>query len=294
MKKLSYVTLVLAVLLAAARPAAADHPGGATRTDIQRLQDDLRNLDDDIAALETTHPRYREFSDRAADIRDDVTWLKVQLRRHQQNQNQGLGASAAEVDEIRRQIAALQDDLQVATNRRYTGSDARLPEGTELLVRLDQAVSSRTARPEDRVEASVMQPVRLENRVVIPAGTRVRGVVRVAEPAQKPLKGGRLELSFENLTLSDGTRVDMRTRVVSVQETLDKDDTAKKAGYGAILGTVLGSIVGGKKGALIGLVIGGAGGAITSKADEVELPEGTILNLALDRPLTVRPVFTRR
>jgi hypothetical protein len=294
MKKLSYVSVIAAVLLAMALPAAAQSTAASPR-DVQRLQDDLQNLDDDIAALETTNARYQEFSDRANDIRDDVTWLKVQMRRHQRSTPGGVGASKADVDELRRQIAALQDDLQVATNRRYSGSsDAQLPAGTELVVRLDQALSSRTARLEDRVDATLITPVRLDNRIVLPAGTKVRGTVRSAEPAQKPVRGGKLELAFDSLWLDSNQRVDLRTRVVSVSENLDKSETTRKAGYGAILGTVLGTIVGGKKGALVGLVIGGAGGAISSRGEEVELPEGTILNLALDRPLSVRPVFTPR
>jgi hypothetical protein len=295
LKKLPLFSAIVAVLLAAALPAAADHPAGATARDIQRLQDDLQNLDDDIAALDKGHARYRDFTDRANDIREDVTWLKVQMRRHRQNNREGLGASVAEVDEIRRQINALQDDVQVAGNRRYTGSTAaQIPAGAELVVRLDQAVSSRTARLEDRVEATVVTPVRLDNRIVIPAGTRVRGTVRAAEAAERPVRGGKLELSFDELWLDRSTRMDLRTRIVSVSENLDKSETGRQAGVGALLGTVLGGIVGGKKGALIGLVVGGAGGAISSKGEDVELPEGTVLTLALDRPLSVRPVFARR
>jgi hypothetical protein len=294
MKKLPFVTVVVAALLMAGLPAAADHPTGATARDIQRLQDDLQNLDDDIAALEPSHPRYRELSDRATDVREDVTWLKVQLRRHRRDNREGLGASTAEVDEIRRQIATLQDDLQVSTNRRYTGANAQLPAGTEMVVRLDQPLSSRSARPEDRVQTSLVTPVRLDNRIVIPAGTRVRGVVLAAEPAQRPVRGGKLELSLNTLWLDDSNRLDLQTRVLSVSENIDKSETGRQAGYGALLGTVLGTIVGGRKGALLGLVIGGAGGAISSRGEDVELPEGTILTLALDRPLTVRPTFARR
>jgi hypothetical protein len=294
MKKLSVVMAIVTTLLMAGLPAAADHPSGATPRDIQGLQDDLQNLDDDIAALEPGHPRYRELSDRASDIREDVTWLKVQMRRHRRDNREGLGASATDVNEIRRQIVALQDDLQVATNRRYTGADAQLATGTELVVRLDQPLSSRTARLEDRVEATLVTPVRLDNRVVIPAGARVRGVVLAAEPAQRPARGGKLELSLNSLWLDGNTRLDLHTRVLSVSENIDKSQTGRQAGYGALLGTVLGTIVGGRRGAVLGLVIGGAGGAISSRGEDVELPEGTILTLALDRPLTVRPTFARR
>ena len=82
--------------------------------------------------------------------------------------------------------------------------------------------------------------------------------------------------------------MDIRTRVISMKEDLDKGDTAVKAGLGAILGAVLGSAVGGKTGAIIGLVVGSGGAIAASKGDDVELPEGTVLTLRLERPLTIQ------
>jgi len=66
-------------------------------------------------------------------------------------------------------------------------------------------------------------------------------------------------------------------------------DTAKKAGMGALLGAVLGKVVGGTEGAIIGLVVGAGGAIAATKGDDVELPEGSVLTLRLERPLTVRP-----
>src|SRR5688572_22033354 len=163
-----------------------------------------------------------------------------------------------------------------------------LPEGTEMQVRLDTPLTSRTARPEDRFESTVIRGVLLDNRVAIPAGTKVRGTVVSAEPAERPAKGGKLDLAFNSLQLDDNTRVDVRSRVVSIHENIDRSQTGEKAGMGAALGALLGSVVGGRRGALLGLIVGGAGGAITTKGEEVELPEGTILTLRTERPVTVQ------
>jgi len=72
---------------------------------------------------------------------------------------------------------------------------------------------------------------------------------------------------------------------VSVQEHVDK--SAEKAGIGAVLGGVVGSILGGKKGAIVGILVGGTGAVVASKGEEVELPEGTILTLTLEKPLPI-------
>jgi hypothetical protein len=163
-----------------------------------------------------------------------------------------------------------------------------LPVATEMQVRLDTPLSSRTARAEDRFEATVMNPVYVDNRMVIAAGDRVRGTVVSAEPANRPARGGKLDLAFDSILLEDNTRLDVRSRVVSISENMDRSETGEKAGMGAALGALLGAVVGGKKGALLGLIVGGAGGAITTRGDEVELPEGTILTLRTEQPVDIR------
>ena len=287
MKKLAALPAALLLALAAL-PAAADHPGSATTADIQRVQADLYNLEAAVRNLPTTHPRYTEFKDRIEQVREDVTYLRVQIRRHQSTNGEGLGASIDDVSWVRQEIRTLHDDVLSATNRRFSSGAMTVPEGTEMQVRLDTPLSSRTARAEDRFEGSLMMPVYVDNRMVIPAGARVRGTVVSAEPADRPARGGKLDLAFNTLELEDNTRVDVKARVVSISENMDRSETGQKAGMGAALGALLGSVIGGKKGALLGLIVGGAGGAITTRGEEVELPEGTILTLRTERPVNLR------
>jgi hypothetical protein len=287
MTKLATLSLCLGLALVVARPAAAQGTQAATTQDIQRLQYDLQNLDDSLSALSTSHPRYQEFQDRANDIRDDVTYLKVQIRRGQRSQPPVLGATRSEVEDLRQSIASLQSDIDNALNRRFSGTGT-LPEGTEIQVRLEQPLSSKTAQVEDRVEASVALPVQLDGRVVMPAGTRVRGVVSGVQRAQRPIKGGRLDLQFDSIYPDDRTRMDLRASVVSVKENIDlKGDNAKRAGIGAVLGGVIGQVIGGTKGAIIGAVLGGGGALAAKLGEDVDLPAGTILTLRLERALGV-------
>ena len=187
---------------------------------------------------------------------------------------------------LRRSIAALQADIAETPDQRPR-SAGTLPEGTRFDVRLDEPLSSKTARREDRVIASVATPVRVDGRVVLPAGTRVRGVVDDVQEAERPAKSGRLDLVFDRIAFADGTEITLHSRVVSIEEKLDTGDTAKKAGIGAILGGVLGSIIGGKEGALAGVVIGGAGAVVGTSGQELTLPAGTILSLRLERQVVV-------
>jgi hypothetical protein len=281
--------LLAAVPGASAQPARGAASGATTR-DLQRLQDALTNLDESLADLDPEHPRTGEFQERAADIREDLVWLKVEVRRHQRTSGgTGWGASRADVEQIRRSIVDLEDDVNGALRRASSRPDENvLEEGTEIQVRLEDRLSSATARREDRFEASVAAPVRSRGMVVIPAGTRMQGVVQSVERGERPSRAGRLGLSFYAIYLDERTRTDISTRVVSIQEDLDKGDQARKAGVGAVLGAVLGSMIGGKKGAVIGVLAGGAGGVLAKTGEDVVLPAGTVLTLSLDRELTVR------
>jgi hypothetical protein len=287
MRRPVFISLCLLAVLSAlpARPAGA---ADATSADLRRLQDDLVGLDHALDMLEPSHAGYPELKDRADEIREEVIYVKVQLKRHQQDPDTA-GPTREYVEELRRDIKALHNDIedQVA-GESSASAEGVLETGTDIQVRLEQSLSSRTARLEDRFEATVSSPVRAGGRTVIPVGSRVRGIVQAAEPAERPSKAGRLDLTFDTLTIAGGPRMDIRTRVISIKEDLDKGDTAKKAGMGALLGAVLGKVVGGTEGAIIGLVVGAGGAIAASKGDDVELPEGSVLTLRLERPLTVR------
>ena len=203
MKRLAAIGLAV-VLAMSGLPAAFAQTADTVHRDLQRLQDDIVNLEDSLAALEPPHPREAEMRARAERIRERVERLASDAR------SQG-GAvrtvSSEEIRSLRRDVTALQRDVDSAVGgRTISGSNVTLPEGTELQVRLEESLTSATARPEDRFEATVAVPVRDEaGRVVIPAGTRVRGIVKAAESGQRPARAGRLDLTFDTIYLDERT-----------------------------------------------------------------------------------------
>ncbi len=283
MKKLALLSLVIGM---SAVPAFADHPTGATGADIRRLQTDIDRLDDSLGQLSDGNPRAAEFRRREAELRERLTTLRTQVRRHRQSNREGLGASQAEVEDVRQSVIALRNEVDRAIDRgASTNGSITVPDGTEFAVRLEQPLSSATARREDRVEASVAESVRVDGRVVIPAGATIRGIVTNVEPARRPSNGGRLEISFDQVETANGRRADIRSRVVSIEE---EGFSKKRAGIGAALGGILGGILDGKQGALIGVLVGGGGTVVGSKGGEVELPAGTVLNVRVDRFVATR------
>jgi hypothetical protein len=289
MKKLGLLCFLLSVSLAV--PSAfAQSSTAATRSDLRQLQAEVERLDDSLADVNDSNPRAREFRRRADAIRDDLSRLKDVVATEVREDRDTLGVSKSEVDAVRQATIELRGDIDRSLGdssvRSRAGSassrDVAIPDGTEIAVRLEQSISSKTARPEDRIEASVAEPVRVDGAVAIPSGARVRGIVQAVEPARRPSHGGRLEVSFDTLETAEGRMVPIRARVVSLKEdSVDKS----KVGIGAALGGILGAVLDGGKGALIGVLVGGGGAMVGSKGDEVELPAGTILTLRLERPV---------
>jgi len=280
------VPLALLSLALAPMPARGQARDEARPRDLQRLQEDLKNLDEELQALDAGGSKAEDLQRRAEEIREEVVYLKVKMRHHQRAGREGTGVLYDEISDLRRLISDLRDDIAQGAGR--DARELRIREGTDILVRLDEGLSSRTARREDRFEASIARPIRAEGGgLALPAGTRVRGIVRAAEPAQRGSKGGRLELDFDAIYL-DRTRLDLRSRVVAIlDEDEDRLDTREKAGIGAVLGGVLGGILGGKKGAIAGIAIGAGGAVAASRGDEVDLPAGTLVTIRLDRPLVI-------
>ena len=241
MKPIS-VAFVLIALVALAAPTPARSADEAGLGDLQGLQEDLANLDGDLAALEPGDRKTDDFRERAEQIREETIYLKVKMQHHQRDGGSGTGLSYDEVARLRRSIANLRDDVDRAFGRQER--ELVLEEGTSIQVRLAHGLSSRTARREDRVDASVAEPVRAGGVLALPAGTEMRGVVRDVEPAERPSKAGRIEIEFDSV-YPDRTRIDMRGRVAEIRE---GDERAQKAGIGAVLGGVLGGLLGGKRG----------------------------------------------
>jgi hypothetical protein len=265
-------------------PLVAQSGPEATARDLERLQDDLENLDDLLADLESNDPTADTFRTRAKQLEEDVVYLKVKMRRKTAEGGAGTGVTVEEVERARRDASALRRDIEGAFGgSKPTGGS--LAAGTEFTVRLGSRLSSKTSRMEDRFEATVDVPVHTEKGLALPAGTILRGIVRTVEPAERPAKEGRLDLDFYALYLGP-ERLDVRARVVEIGPVIKKgSSTGKKVGIGGVLGGVLGAILGGGTGAVIGIVSGGAGAVLGTKGQEVELPEGTRLTVRLERTL---------
>ena len=150
-----------------------------------------------------------------------------------------------------------------------------VPAGTSFKVAVATKITSETAMPGDSWSGTVKDPVIVGDRVVIPAGATVNGVVTGAQPAQK---GSRAVLVLAVRSVE----VDGKSHAISAQADSMIAGSTRARNVGAVAGgagagALIGKAIGGGKGALIGGLIGGAaatGAVAASKGYQVEVKEG--------------------
>ena len=164
-----------------------------------------------------------------------------------------------------------------------------VPMGTRLVVRTIDAIDSSKNRVGDKFQASLEQPLYVDEMLVAPRGADVYGRLEEAKEAGHIQGKSQLKLSLTGIVIN-GQTVPLSTGDYEVSGKSRGANTAKKVGGGAAVGAVIGAIAGGGKGAAIGAGVGaGAGTAVQvmTKGEEVHVPSETLLEFALDQPLTV-------
>jgi len=198
--------------------------------------------------------------------------------------------------------------IKRATTRRVAAKPVprlyALPVGTHFRARINQSISSKTARIGDTFTATVTEPVYSSNGVlVVPQGSTLTGRVDAVTPARKGGKPGTIDVSFRHLRTPNGTaRVinGMMTDLYSEDAKTDSEGTASGdrmkhrklifIGGGGAGGAILGAAIGGGKGALIGGLLGAGGGFLGekyTKGEEAQVRSGTEFGVYLNQGISL-------
>ena len=181
-----------------------------------------------------------------------------------------------------------------------------VPTGTALMVKLETTLATFSNKPGDLFQGQLIQPVVVDGRTVIPAGTKIEGhVAKVAEPRRI---SGRptIKIVPETLVMAGGERLPLDATLVDTNAGRDTDVNQEgefkgsghdrrdqmEAGGGAAGGMLIGGLVGGPVGVVVGGMVGaGSTGAHwLSKHRSATLPAGTTLTIELNRPLAMTPI----
>lgn len=164
-----------------------------------------------------------------------------------------------------------------------------LPAGSVIVVRTTSPLQSASAQSGQTFETTVSETVGIDEYSVIPSGSRVRGVVSMARPANRQ-QSGVIDIVFDRITLADGTVVPITGKLTSTDSTerrqIEQDPNNRVV------------LVGGRGG--IGAAIAGAGasrsstnilaalGSMLSEGRDVNVAAGTTLAVELEKPVMLR------
>lgn len=169
-----------------------------------------------------------------------------------------------------------------------------VPSGTELVVTLDQEMSTRSHEDGDSFTARTAASTSVDGAAAIPAGAVVHGEVTGVQRTGSDGEKGVLNLAFHSVEVR-GKNSPLAAEVLSAEpetrSTSSTGEDAAKVGGATAAGAVLGRVIGGDgTGAAVGAAVGAAAGTgivLATSDGYAVLPEGSSLRLRLTEPLTV-------
>jgi len=180
-----------------------------------------------------------------------------------------------------------------------------LAEGTNIRARLMDTLSTKETNAGTAFKAQVANDVYKNGRIIIPAGSELRGRVVSVTQGHHFGPSATLRLRPDTIVLPDGTAYHLYGQVIESKAPNTRTDSeggiqpashlkknAIEYGAGAGTGALVGAKVGGPTGALVGSLIGA--GVITTHLllqhpQIAELPKGSLVTFSLTEPMDLMP-----
>ena len=174
-----------------------------------------------------------------------------------------------------------------------------VPEGTEFKLQLHTTVNSKTSKAGDRVMATLLDPVAVEDREVLPKSVRVDGHIGEIKAAGRKGKGGYLYIVFDTVELPNGEKVAIVGSLTEIFSSEGGDDASvgvegELKGRGpsrkkqvAIAGVATAAGAAGGIGTGIAAGVGGILIAVLiPRGKQASLAAGSLIGMRLDRDVT--------
>jgi len=188
-----------------------------------------------------------------------------------------------------------------AQNDATTGMEEyTVPEGTEFKLQLHTTVSSKTSKAGDRVLATLIDPVAVEDREVLAKGLRIDGHIGEVRAAGRKGKGGYIYIIFDTVELSNGEKVALVGSLTEIfasegsgDATVGVEGELKGGGASRVKQLVIagGSTAAGAAGGIGPGIAAGVGGLIAAivlpRGKQASLGAGSLIGMRLDRDVTI-------
>lgn len=182
-----------------------------------------------------------------------------------------------------------------------------IPVDTEILLQLKNVIDTKSAHSGDGVYCQTTFPVVIDNVIVIPAGTYVKGEITKVQRAGRISGHAEILFHFNTVIFPTGYTVDMpgtlhgdpgssKAKIADDEGTVKTDghdkvkqlpEVGRDAAYGSVggaiaTGTLNGARIGGGLGAVAGLAT-----VLLTRGSDVRIEPGAALTMRLQRPLVV-------
>ncbi|MBZ5544098.1 MAG: hypothetical protein LAO07_10525 [Acidobacteriia bacterium] len=174
-----------------------------------------------------------------------------------------------------------------------------VPEGTEFKLQLHSTINSKTSKAGDRVLTTLIDPVAVEDREVLPKGVRIDGHVGEVKEAGRKGKGGYLYVVFDTVELPNGEKVAIVGSLTEIFSSEGGEDSTvgvegelkgrgpSRKKQAAIIGV---GTAAGAAGGISTAIAAGAGSVLAAvllpRGKQAALTAGSLVGMRLDRDVT--------
>jgi len=206
------------------------------------------------------------------------------------------------------QTASYYDTPQTAQNGTLQGKVVMIPASAVIPAVTSMEYSSENTVLGQSVSFNLPNGFYYNGIEVAPAGSVVQGTVIQVQKAGHATRNAALQMKFtsiltpygQNIPISGSIKTDDGTGVIRGGTKFDTTkeytkDLAVGAGSGAVFGTVMGALSGGKvgKGAVYGTAVGaglGLAKSLWDKGGSVVIPANSCVDIVLEQPVTYSPI----
>lgn len=195
---------------------------------------------------------------------------------------------------------APQINQELLLNPQLYGSVVEIPAGTGFNVTFDSGISSGSLEKDDRLTVRLTNDLIYNGKTIAPAGSLVYGTATDAQNAGYAYGSGAIELNFNEILTPDGTLIKIQTENIYLRA---QSERARKMTRDVVLGALGSMLVGaaftamgggedwGRNMAIYG-GLGAIGGGLRGgmqRGEEVQIPDGTTIQVKLIESLKAQP-----
>lgn len=178
------------------------------------------------------------------------------------------------------------------------GAVVTIASGTPINATLQSAVSSASMSESDKITAVLNEDFVYKGYLIFPAGAVLYGTAIQAKAATGAYGNGSLDLVFNQVLLPNGGKINLSVDKISyIKESKRAANITKNVAMGVGLGLLSGLLSATSTGdysqaLLVGASVGALGGGVyaaVQKGEEIEIPEGTVLNLRTNQVIQISP-----